>query len=108
MDYKRPQGKFETPLNSLTLEEEEGTWTIVTEGSDQYIEVVFIDYKYKNNKYLSDLAETTSTLKKQYEKIQEIEKYIIEEQDTKNIKKILTIEEQEDFRGLLELIDKIK
>lgn len=108
LEYKRPQGKFETPLNSLALEEEDGTWTIVTEGSDQYIEVVFIDYKYKNNKYLSDLVETNSTLRKQYEKIQEIEKYIIEKQDTKNIRKILTLEEQEDYRGLLELIDKIK
>lgn len=106
-EYKRPLGKFEYVLNSLSKKMTAGEWTVVTDGSQGYLEIVFIDYKYKDGNYLSDLEKKSSSYAIIYSKVKEIEEYIIANQEVENIDINLEGMDLDFFNPLFELVSTI-
>ncbi len=106
LDYQRPIGKYEYTLNSLSKEDENGLWTIVTEGSYGYLEIINIDYKLNNGAYLSELKEN-NLYKSMYNDILNIENYIIKHQQVKNIYDKIELHDEQRYNVLFELISEI-
>lgn len=106
LDYKRPFGNFDYSLNSLSKEDENGLWTIVTDGSYGYLEIVNIDYKLKNGTYLSKLKDN-NLYKTMYNDIINIENYIIKHQQVKDISDKIELHNSERYKVLFELISEI-
>jgi len=107
MNYKRQIGKFDYVLNSLSKEDENGLWTIVTDGSYGYLEIINIDYKLNNGIYVSELSEN-NFYKIMNNDIENIENYIIKYQQVNNIYDEIDLHNKQRYKVLFELISEIK
>lgn len=107
INYKRPLGNFEYVLTSTSKKDEAGEWTIVTDGSYGYLEIINIDYKYNNGKYLSEIAFENNTNSKKYNDIKNIEMHILNTQSAENICEGMENINCSDYKTLFELISEI-
>lgn len=107
IDYKRSKGPFKYTLNSITQPDKDGEWTLVSDGSYGYIEILYIDYKYSNGQYLSELVNKDQVYKRKYRDIKIIEKYILENQSIENISNNIKNINTSDYTKLFDLISRI-
>ena len=80
-----------------------GEWIFVSDGSYGYIEILYIDYKYSNGQYLSELVNKDQVYKRKYQDIKIIEKYILENQSIENISNNIKNINTSDYTKLFEL-----
>lgn len=103
----RKIGNYNYVLNTLKIDNVDGEWSLVTDGSYGYIELINIEYKYKDGTYLKDKNNKSEEEQNVENNLKNIEKFIAQNQQSKNLDKYFEFLSNDEYKELLIILNKI-